>query len=198
MYSPKVYQSELLTVLCTLTKFLVQLAKRTNIQLFDPFGKFGITELIAIAPKQASLSNGCGYILDVLAVVHIQNRNAKEPSNAKFLKEKPMEKLILPDTQVITVWTCEECKENIEVAVTFFQDNGTPVCSGCDRDMIYGHVYLNRDYDGSKCPKCNSEAINGNDIEGDGFDKLYRNCDCDDCNATWTEQAVVLSCDNIE
>jgi hypothetical protein len=52
--------------------------------------------------------------------------------------------MLLKDEQVITVWKCDECNENTEVNVTFFQDNGTPVCVGCDRDMAYDHTYLNR------------------------------------------------------
>jgi hypothetical protein len=53
----------------------------------------------------------------------------------------------LKDEQVITMWKCsdpqsDECKEMVGVDVTFFQDNGTPVCSGCDLDMEYDHTYL--------------------------------------------------------
>lgn len=45
---------------------------------------------------------------------------------------------------VITVWKCpnENCEDTCEVDVTFFQDNGTPMCVECDLDMDFDSVYL--------------------------------------------------------
>lgn len=51
-------------------------------------------------------------------------------------------KAMLPDEQVITVWECPDCGDTSEADVTSFQEVGTPVCSECDTDMAYSHVYL--------------------------------------------------------
>ena len=52
-------------------------------------------------------------------------------------------------------------------------------------------------YDGSKCPACNSESINGDEIEPEGASTAWRNCDCNDCGATWTEILKVTGFDNL-
>lgn len=44
--------------------------------------------------------------------------------------------------KVITTWKCPYCKDTCEVDVTFFQDNGTPMCVECDLDMDFDSVYL--------------------------------------------------------
>lgn len=102
----------------------------------------------------------------------------------------------LKDKEVLTVWKCPECHETCEVDVTWFQDNGTPTCK-CGLDMKYDHTYLNLEYDGTKCPKCGSEEINGDSAETEGPDKFFRNCDCDSCGATWTEEAVVIGYEHL-
>jgi predicted Zn-ribbon and HTH transcriptional regulator len=111
-----------------------------------------------------------------------------------------MKKLKVCDNQVITVWKCEnECESEcgkVEVDVTFFQDNGIPLCSDCDSEMIYDYTYLNRNYDGTNCPKCGSGKINGNQIESDGYDKFYRNSNCENCGSNWIEEAVILTYKN--
>jgi hypothetical protein len=60
-------------------------------------------------------------------------------------------KLVVPDECVVTVWRCgggnldepELCMNPTEVDVTFFEENGTPVCEGCGCDMEYDHTYIN-------------------------------------------------------
>ena len=59
-----------------------------------------------------------------------------------------MSSRIIEDSKVVTVWNCEDCRAKlrpnqvVEVTVDFFQDNGTPVCNECDRDMNYDHTYI--------------------------------------------------------
>jgi hypothetical protein len=50
-------------------------------------------------------------------------------------------KAVLPNEQVFTQWKCHVCNTVVDVSVLFFQDNGTPVCTECDDDMEYDHVY---------------------------------------------------------
>ena len=57
----------------------------------------------------------------------------KKKANKKAVKTFPME-------SVITHWHCEntdcvECGEDIDWPVSYFQNNGEPICSNCDRDM---------------------------------------------------------------
>jgi len=60
-----------------------------------------------------------------------------------------------------------------------------------------GH-YRGEPYDGSKCPHCGSTDISGHEIDPEGADKAYRNVDCDECGATWTEILAVIGCDNVQ
>jgi hypothetical protein len=41
------------------------------------------------------------------------------------------------DNKVFNIWTCLDCSDDAEVTPDWYQDNGTPVCSFCDRDMEY-------------------------------------------------------------
>lgn len=52
------------------------------------------------------------------------------------------------------------------------------------------------DYDGSKCPNCGSDDINGDRIEPED-NMAYRNCDCNDCGAKWTEILKIIGYDNL-
>ena len=52
-----------------------------------------------------------------------------------------MSSRIIEDSKVVTVWNCEDCANEVEVTVDFFQDNGTPVCY-CDCDMNYAYTYI--------------------------------------------------------
>ena len=52
-------------------------------------------------------------------------------------------------------------------------------------------------YDGSQCPVCNSESVNAGESDAEGFDIIYRNCDCNDCGACWTEILKVVGYDNV-
>jgi len=45
--------------------------------------------------------------------------------------------IAIKDTQVRTIWVCRDCKITYEISPDWFQNNGTPVCEKCDRDMIY-------------------------------------------------------------
>ncbi len=51
-----------------------------------------------------------------------------------------MSRLNVKDSEVYTVWTCQECPESIFIHPDFFQDNGTPMC--CDQDMIYDRTFV--------------------------------------------------------
>lgn len=53
------------------------------------------------------------------------------------------------------------------------------------------------EYDGTRCPKCGSDSINGDNIEPSGADAAYRNVDCNDCGATWTEELKVVGFDHL-
>jgi hypothetical protein len=45
--------------------------------------------------------------------------------------------------KVITAWDCPECAKRIEVDVTFFEHNGTPMCLECpDQYLEFNFVYL--------------------------------------------------------
>ena len=48
----------------------------------------------------------------------------------------------IPDDTVRAIWLCddpegEDCKVEVEIAPYWYAGNGTPVCCGCDRDMVY-------------------------------------------------------------
>ena len=48
--------------------------------------------------------------------------------------------LEVKDSNVHTVWACEECSEVVWINPDFFQDNGTPMC--CDQDMVYDKTFV--------------------------------------------------------
>ena len=43
----------------------------------------------------------------------------------------------VPDSRVKHVWRCEDCQLKQSVPPDWYEQNGTVVCSGCDRDMVY-------------------------------------------------------------
>jgi hypothetical protein len=56
--------------------------------------------------------------------------------------QKKRKWVTVKDGEVRNVWTCDEegCKERGEethIDPSWYADNGTPVCGGCDRDMCY-------------------------------------------------------------
>ena len=56
----------------------------------------------------------------------------------------------ISDKDVQHFWECEEpqseyCKGEVVVTPEWYADNGTPVCTGCDRDMIYVRTEVNID-----------------------------------------------------
>ena len=48
----------------------------------------------------------------------------------------------IEDYKVCMFWKCEDCDCVTEVPPTFYQNNGTPVCAECDRDMSYSHTEI--------------------------------------------------------
>jgi len=52
-------------------------------------------------------------------------------------------------------------------------------------------------YDGSKCPLCRSEDVNGESIEPVSADIAFRPCSCNDCGASWTEELKVVGYNNL-
>ncbi len=46
------------------------------------------------------------------------------------------------DENVRHIWVCTDCKAKTKAIITpnWYENNGTPVCSCCDRDMTYSHT----------------------------------------------------------
>lgn len=70
----------------------------------------------------------------------------------------------ISDRSVRHVWKCENahCEENTKVHVdpSFYQDNGTPVCTGCDEDMIYQYTEVkDATPDPGLCPECGGKMV---------------------------------------
>ena len=53
-----------------------------------------------------------------------------------------MKTKIIDDDKVVNVWKCEDCNEKAEIHPDWYQNNGTPVCCECDRDMEYVHTEI--------------------------------------------------------
>lgn len=47
--------------------------------------------------------------------------------------------LLLDDEKLRHVWRCDECGERTVVKPYWYQDNGTPMCTDCDEDMLYDY-----------------------------------------------------------
>jgi hypothetical protein len=107
------------------------------------------------------------------------------------------EPLILPDAEIYTHWKCPECSDVADVPVTFFQDNGTPVCADCDRDMVYVRVYWQRIHDGASCPACKSTDIEGTGYTAFLLDEIIGTCVCRSCSARWDEHAKIVSFEDL-
>jgi len=43
----------------------------------------------------------------------------------------------IKNQDVCHIWKCEDCKTKVILKPDWYQDNGTPVCCECDRDMYY-------------------------------------------------------------
>lgn len=51
--------------------------------------------------------------------------------------------IAIDDTKVRHVWRCAECSDEINVDPWWYQDNGTPVCTDCNEDMLYLSTEMN-------------------------------------------------------
>lgn len=51
--------------------------------------------------------------------------------------------VILDDTKIRHLWKCPECKETDYVGPDWYSDNGTPMCTECEEDMIYFRTEYN-------------------------------------------------------
>lgn len=50
---------------------------------------------------------------------------------------------IIDDNKIRHVWRCAECEDEVNIEPSWYQNNGTPVCSDCDTDMEYLHTEIN-------------------------------------------------------
>ena len=41
------------------------------------------------------------------------------------------------DEDTRAIWECPECYAEAIISPTFYTENGTPMCTECDKDMIY-------------------------------------------------------------
>lgn len=80
-------------------------------------------------------------------------------------------RVILKDEYIFTIWFCGECKLTCEVPITFFQDNGTPVCINCDKDMLYKST----------------------ELEIPGVFSMYK-CTCKKCSNSWESREKDQKC----
>lgn len=44
------------------------------------------------------------------------------------------------DTRIRSTWRCPECGVTCHVDPSWYEQNGTPMCWGCDCDMAYGYT----------------------------------------------------------
>ena len=49
---------------------------------------------------------------------------------------------LVKDEDVLSYWECEDCHDKVGITPDWYEQNGTPVCVGCDRDMLYGYTYV--------------------------------------------------------
>ena len=52
----------------------------------------------------------------------------------------------IEDEKVRHIWSCTDVKcldpQDAEVDPNYYEESGTPVCSGCDQDMSYLHTEI--------------------------------------------------------
>ena len=58
----------------------------------------------------------------------------KRPGKPKWKK--------IADKAVRNIWKCEDCDETAEIHPDWYEQNGTPMCTECDRDMVYSHTEI--------------------------------------------------------
>ena len=47
---------------------------------------------------------------------------------------------VVKDENVVSHWKCGECDSTVGVEPDWYEQNGTPACWVCDRDMTYSHT----------------------------------------------------------
>jgi formylmethanofuran dehydrogenase subunit E len=52
---------------------------------------------------------------------------------------------LVKDEDVLSYWECEDCHDKVGITPDWYEQNGTPVCVECDRDMLYGYTEVNVD-----------------------------------------------------
>ena len=52
---------------------------------------------------------------------------------------------LVKDEDVLSCWQCEDCGGDVVITPDWYEQNGTPVCVECDRDMLYGWTEVNVD-----------------------------------------------------
>ena len=52
---------------------------------------------------------------------------------------------LVKDEDVLSCWQCEDCGGDVVITPDWYEQNGTPVCPECDRDMSYDYTEVNVD-----------------------------------------------------
>ena len=47
---------------------------------------------------------------------------------------------VVREESVLSYWECEDCHDKVGIEPHWYEQNGTPVCVECDRDMLYSHT----------------------------------------------------------
>ena len=55
------------------------------------------------------------------------------------LRKNPIMFTKIPDDHIKNFWICQDCSTEVEIMPDWYEQNGTPVCGGCDIDMEYSH-----------------------------------------------------------
>lgn len=58
---------------------------------------------------------------------------------------------LVKEENVLSYWECEDCHDKVGITPDWYEQNGTPVCVECDRDMLYGYTEVYLDNANSNC-----------------------------------------------
>jgi len=62
------------------------------------------------------------------------------------IEEDIMSRRTVRDFQVHNIWMCMNVtcdnEEEVDISPDWYENNGTPVCTECDRDMSYRHTEI--------------------------------------------------------
>ena len=47
---------------------------------------------------------------------------------------------VVREESVLSYWKCEDCHDKVGIEPNWYEQNGTPVCCECDRDLLYSHT----------------------------------------------------------